>query len=453
MNNIEKRQNREQFKRLILFALCLGLVAALSALFGFVWYESYSNRIVNPFFRRGNWMVIGIYVVLLYAFAHIYGGFKIGYLKSGNVFYSQFLSILFVNTVTYLQVSLIGRRFMDVGPFLYLTLADIAVILAWVMISSRIYRKLYPPRQMLMIYGSDMANSLGPKVNSRKEKYHICEAVSSDLPEEVLKEKIQRYDSVIICDVGPKLRNRLLKFCFIHSIRVYLTPKISDVIIRGAEEITLFDIPLVLCRNNGLSFEQRVLKRGMDLLISVMGLVIASPFMLVTAAAIKLYDGGPVFYKQRRLTEGGRVFEVYKFRSMKVDAEKETGAVLAGKEDSRITPIGKWIRMIRFDELPQLLNILKGDMSVVGPRPERPELAAEYEKTMPEFSFRLKVKAGLTGYAQIVGRYNTKPYDKLKFDLMYISRYSLLLDLKLILMTVKILFMKDSTEGVDRRKN
>ena len=170
--------------------------------------------------------------------------------------------------------------------------------------------------------------------------------------------------------------------------------------------------------------------------------------MLVTAIAIKAYDGGPVLYSQKRLTTGGRVFKVYKFRSMIVDAEKKSGATLAKKNDSRITPIGKFIRKVRIDELPQLINILKGDMSFVGPRPERPEIAQKYEKTMSEFKYRLKVKAGLTGYAQVMGKYNTTPYDKLKLDLMYIEHQSLMLDLRIFFMTVKTCFIPEATEGV-----
>ncbi|MEG0541922.1 MAG: sugar transferase [Angelakisella sp.] len=164
---------------------------------------------------------------------------------------------------------------------------------------------------------------------------------------------------------------------------------------------------------------------------------------------MKLQDGGPVFYKQARLTLDGREFTLYKFRSMIVDAESKCGAQLAQKNDARITPVGRFIRKVRLDELPQLINILRGDMSIVGPRPERPEIVSEYEDYIPEFRFRLKVKAGLTGYAQVLGKYNTTPYDKLKLDLMYIEKYSFLLDIKLILMTIKILFMPASTEGVD----
>lgn len=211
----------------------------------------------------------------------------------------------------------------------------------------------------------------------------------------------------------------------------------------------MFDTPLLLFRNRGLTVEQQAIKRLFDVVCSLIALVILSPLFLIIALLIYGYDRGPVFYSQDRLTQDGRVFRVLKFRSMRVDSEKE-GARLAMKGDSRVTPVGKILRNIHFDELPQLINILKGDMSMVGPRPERPEIAAQYEKDIPEFSYRLKVKAGLTGYAQVYGKYNTTPYDKLKLDLTYIQNYSFFLDLQLIATTVKILFQKENTEGVEQ---
>ena len=173
--------------------------------------------------------------------------------------------------------------------------------------------------------------------------------------------------------------------------------------------------------------------------------------MLVTALAIKLEDGGPVFYKQRRVTRGGEQFDILKFRSMIVDAEKGgyTLSMRAGERDPRITKVGHFIRATRIDELPQLLNILKGEMSIVGPRPERVENVEAYSREMPEWHYREKVKAGLTGYAQVYGKYNTSAYDKLRLDLMYIENYSLMLDIKLIFMTVRILFSKEATEGFE----
>ena len=261
-------------------------------------------------------------------------------------------------------------------------------------------------------------------------------------------ERILQYDAVLVGDIPVQDRNVFIKYCFEKDIRCYGIPKISDIMIRNSESIDLFDSPLLLFRNNGLTYRQMFVKRAMDIVISFVGIILASPFMLIIALAIKLYDHGPVFYKQKRQTMGGREFDILKFRSMIVDSEQH-GARLAKEHDDRITPVGKVIRRLHFDELPQLFNILKGDMAFVGPRPERKEITEEYTKEIPEFPFRLKVKAGLTGYAQVYGQYNTVPYDKLKLDLTYITNYSIWLDIKLIILTVKILFQKEKSEGVD----
>lgn len=226
-------------------------------------------------------------------------------------------------------------------------------------------------------------------------------------------------------------------------------PKISDIMLRGADQLHLFDTPILFLREYVLTFEQRFAKRTIDLICAVLLLILASPFILITAVVIKLYDGGPVLYKQVRCTRDMKEFYILKFRSMKVDAEKDGVARLASKNDDRITPIGRFIRMVRIDELPQLINILKGEMSFIGPRPERPEIIAQYVEEMPEFVYRTKVKAGLAGYAQVYGKYNTTPYDKLKLDLFYIENYSVWLDIKLMLLTLKILLKPESTEGVE----
>ena len=217
----------------------------------------------------------------------------------------------------------------------------------------------------------------------------------------------------------------------------------------GAEELHVFDTPLLLTREYSLTVEQCFFKRMIDILGSLILIVPAAPIMLITAIVIKLYDGGPVLYKQVRCTKDQREFYIMKFRSMRTDAEKDGVARLASKNDDRITPVGRFIRKCRIDELPQLFNILKGDMSFIGPRPERPEIIAQYLEVMPEFALRMKVKAGLAGFAQIYGKYNTTPYDKLKLDLTYIQNYSIWMDLKLMLLTIKILFWPDSTEGVE----
>ena len=430
------KNNRDQFKRIFSFFAAVLLVGLYAVGFTWIWYHSYSDAILLPFYRRGNWVMIVIYVVLVLLFAKSFGGLKIGYLKRTDMFYSQTLSIFCVNVLTYFQISVVNRDFSAVLPMVLLTVWDLSVLVLWIVLINKLYFRLYPPRKLVVVYGDRNAAELVMKMSRRVDKYMICESVSASEPPEEIRSAIERYEGMILCEVSGRLRNDLIKYCFAKNIRAYIAPKISDIILRGAEEIRLFDTPLLLCRNYGLTFEQKLGKRIFDLVFSVVFLVLLSPLMLASAAAIKLGDGGPVLFKQKRLTIGGKEFYVYKFRSMVVDAEKN-GPQLAKEDDDRITKVGRILRKCRLDELPQLFNILRGDMSVVGPRPERPELAQEYEKNMPEFEFRLHVKAGLTGYAQVTGLYDTLPYDKLKMDLMYMENYSIFLDLRIILMTLK----------------
>lgn len=423
------------------------LLGALTGIFALVWYHSYVDAIVLPYYRRGNWVLIGIYCLLTALFFKVYGGFKLGYLKKTDMLYSQTISMVCVNVVAYFLISLIGRHFMDASPIVFMTFVDLLFIFLWTLLTGKIYFILYPPRKLIILYGSHQAAALVLKMSQRVDKYMICESVSINESEEVIREQLLKYEGVIICDIPAELRNDYLKFCFENSLRAYIAPKISDIIVRGADDIRLFDTPLLLCRNYGLDFEQRFVKRIFDIVFSLIALVPAAPFMLISALAVKLYDRGPVLYKQKRLTIDHKEFYVYKFRSMIVDAEKDGKPRLASEEDDRITPVGKILRKFRIDEFPQLLNILKGDMSVVGPRPERPELTEEYKKEMPEFEYRLKVKAGLTGYAQVTGVYDTSPYDKLKMDLMYIENYSVRMDLQIILMTLKTMLFPGKTNA------
>lgn len=445
-------KKRDRYKRTVHWFSAVINTAMLTAAFALIWYICYSQQIVLPFYRKGNWMVIGIYAVITIIFNKVYGGYKVGYLRKTEAFYAQIISVVVVNAISYCQISVIGRDFMKFMPMVFLTGIDIIIILIWVIIYGTIYQRLYPPRKLIIVYGSQNAGSLVRKMCQRSDKYIISASVKAEEPFEIISEKILEYDGVIMCDVHDKLRNDILKLCFDRGVRVYLAPKISDIIIRGAQEINLFDSPLLLCRNDGLPFELRFAKRAMDIVLSLIALPFLLPFMAVIAAAVKIYDGGPAIYKQERLTINGKRFYVLKFRSMIVDAEKDGVARLAADSDSRITPVGAFIRKCRLDELPQIFNILKGDMSFVGPRPERPELAEEFEKTMQEFSFRLTVKAGLTGYAQIMGKYDTTPYDKLKMDLMYIEKCSVMNDLKILLMTLKTMIFPGKTNEAENNE-
>ncbi len=438
---------KDRYKRFISFVSALVLLGILTGIFGYVWYKYYSESIVLPYYRRGNWVLIGIYFLMIWLFLKAYGGLKLGYLKKTDMLYSQIISMICANVVTYFLISLIGRKFMSAAPIMVMSCVDFACIAIWTLLTGRLYFIIYPPRKLIILYGSRQAAALVLKMSQRVDKYMICESVSVSEEPEKVRELIMKYEGVIICDIPAGLRNDYLKFCFENSVRAYIAPKISDIIIRGADDIRLFDTPLLLCRNYGLDFEQRLFKRTFDIVFSLIALIPALPFMLISAIAVKLYDRGPVLYKQKRLTINGREFDVYKFRSMIVDAEKDGIPQLASDEDERITPVGRILRKFRLDEFPQLLNILKGDMSVVGPRPERPELTEEYKKEMPEFEFRLKVKAGLTGYAQVTGVYDTSPYDKLKMDLMYIENYSARMDLQIILMTLKTMLFPGKTNA------
>lgn len=444
---ITKNSKRDRYKRFISFGAALILMALLTGIFAFVWYTYYSDAIILPYYRRGNWVLIGIYSMLVILFFKAYGGLKLGYLKKTDMLFSQLISMVCVNTMTYFLISLIGRHFMHGVPIVLMTLTDFGIISLWTVFTGKLYFIMYPPRRLIILYGSSQAAALVMKMSQRVDKYMICESVSAEDDPERIREQLLKYEGVIICDIPAEQRNDYIKFCFENSIRAYIAPKISDIIIRGADDIRLFDTPLLLCRNYGLDFEQRFVKRIFDIVFSLAAIIPALPFMMISAIAVKLYDGGPVLYKQKRLTTDGKEFFVYKFRSMIVDAEKDGRPQLASEEDDRITPVGKILRKFRIDEFPQLFNILKGDMSVVGPRPERPELTEEYEKQMPEFGFRLKVKAGLTGYAQVTGVYDTTPYDKLKMDLMYIENYSIRLDLQIILMTLKTMLFPGKTNA------
>ena len=451
--------SKEQYTRFIMLLGTILIVAVQTAMFACLWYNYYANRELKSmrkyfryfyYYRRGHWTIIVLYAVVLILFMKVLGGFRVGYLRNLDVLYSQILSVCAANAVEYLQLALIAKwKFLQFAtPIAVLALMQIAVGVVWIVAMRSIYARLYPPHEMLLIYGNISPKALIRKLQSRGDKYKVKETVHLKAGMETILNKIAQYESVIIGDIPSHERNQFLKFCFQNNIRCYSVPKISDIMIISASEIDLFDSPLLLFRNQGMTFGQSFCKRAMDIAIGFCGCVIAAPVMLVIAAAIKLYDGGPVFYSQERITKDGRPFQIYKFRSMIVESEKR-GARLASEHDDRITPVGKVIRRLHVDELPQLFNVLVGDMSFVGPRPEREEITREYEQSIPQFRFRLKVKAGLTGYAQVYGQYNTVPYDKLKLDLTYIENYSLWLDLKLILLTVKILFQKEKSEGVD----
>ena len=438
-------------KRMIMFWSKLLIVLIQTGFYAWLWYNHYKGLMPVEYWRRGNWAIVALYAAFILVFSRAFGALKVGYLKTWDIMYSQVLTIFCVNAVTYFQLSLINGdwKFLENSrPLFLLSGLDFTVVLAWAVFMRWIYAIIYPPHEMLLVYGDVSPNGILRKLKSRSDKFQVKEKMPLSAGMDAIWERILQFDAVLVGDIPAKERNLLIKYCFEKDIRCYCIPKIADIMVIHSEQIDLFDTPLLLLRNNGLTYRQMFVKRVMDIVFAFVGILLASPVMLLIAAAIKAYDSGPVFYSQSRQTMGGREFQILKFRSMVVDSEKH-GARLAKRHDSRITPVGRLIRRLHFDELPQLFNILKGEMSLVGPRPERAEITNEYAKAIPEFPYRLKVKAGLTGYAQVYGQYNTAPYDKLKLDLSYISNYSIWLDIKLIVLTVKILFQKEKSEGVE----
>ena len=430
-------KQRRKYRHLVSAISGFLLLAFLTLCFAGVWHHYYAAAIVMPFFRRGNWAVILIYTVLTALVFKAYGCTKFGYLKRSDLIYYQALGVGIVNVITYFQVSLIGRNFMKLTPMLLLTLADWILVIVWTVAVTHLNFRLFPPRRLVIVYGSKKAAELVLKMSARVDKYMICESISCAVGRRRITDAIDGFDGVILCDMPAELRNDVLKYCCANHIRAYVAPKISDILMRGGDDLRLFDTPLVLCRNEGLTPWQLFCKRALDIAVSAVLLVLLSPLFLICAASVKLEDGGEIFFRQERLTRGGKVFRMLKFRSMIPDAEADGVAVLSSEHDDRVTRTGAILRRFRLDELPQLVNILCGDMSLVGPRPERPEIAAEITRSCPEFVCRLQVKAGLTGYAQVTGAYDTEPIDKLKMDLMYIEQYAFLRDLQILLMTLK----------------
>ena len=438
-------------RKSIMLLIKIMIVSAVTVGFIQVWITGYEESL---FSNKGNYVVILSFVLLFTVFSSLYGAFKIGISRIHEIIYSFSLATVFTNAVMYLELSLIARELVAIPPILIGIAYQIIVVAICSFCANTIYFKLYPPRRVVAIFGDDISGfELIKKMGKISERFQIERGLNVNTTDlEEIKRQIDKYEAVVICGIDKNLQKKIISYCYTHEKRTYLLPDVTDIIISNSYNIQISDTPVLMSRNRGLTLEQRILKRTMDLIISAVAIIITSPIMLICAIAIKLDDGGPILFKQNRITINGKIFNVLKFRSMIVDADKD-GAKKAVSDDERITRVGKIIRACRMDELPQLFNILRGDMSLVGPRPERIENVYEYSQKYPEFELRHRVKGGLTGFAQLYGKYNTSPEDKLHMDLIYVETYSLLLDIKLLILTFKVLFMRESTEGFSEKAN
>ena len=427
--------------KLLHFAACL-------ALFALAWHM-YRQHYHIRFASRYDLYVLGMYAFSLLFFLRTYSAYMIDYNTQTDLAFSLSLSCFFSSAIVYCMTLVAWNKFHAPWHFVVLWLVQSLVGYLWALLATAVFDRLHKPLRAAIVFRNE--DDLQRMVDmDRFSKRFILEKYIED-PQNLqdVVERIQDSEAVFLAGVNASLRNGIAKYCVENDIPGLFLPHVGDIIMAGSFHIRSFHSPIMSVRRAYPMPEYAFVKRCFDILVSALALLILSPLMLIVALVIRCSDGGPAIYRQARLTKGGKVFKIYKFRSMRVDAESDGVARLASDKDDRITPVGRWIRAARIDELPQLFNILKGDMSVVGPRPERPEIAAEYEKTLPAFRLRLQVKAGLTGYAQIYGKYNTDPYDKLEMDLLYINKMSVMTDLQLVFATVRILFTRESTEGFE----
>ena len=440
-------------EKIILYLFKILICCLFTGSMYYCWIKYFNPFVPTPFFKLGNYFLAAVLLFTYVGFVKIYGGFLVGTSPVSDLMFSQIISIAFLQAVAYVIFSLLSYRLVSIVPFIVMFFAFSAFAVVWVLVIDFIYFKLHAPKKTIVVFNNVDSYQSIKGIRDIKKRFRVIRTVNSEKTSlEELYEYMKSVDAVFLCGVPSDYRNEVVKKCIATGKIAYVKPKISDTIIRGGRTIQLMNVPVYRCKRSDASLIYQLGKRAADIVFSLVAIIVLSPLMLVVAAAIKAEDGGPVFYKQTRLTLNGKQFKIIKFRSMKTDAEKDGVARLAEDNDDRITKVGRFIRKLRLDELPQLFNILSGSMSIVGPRPERPEIAKEYEESIPEFSLRLQVKAGLTGYAQVYGKYNTPPYDKVQMDLMYIANQSFSEDFRLILMTLKIMFVPSSTEGVDKKQ-
>ena len=403
----------------------------------------------TDFHFKGFLVFVFLYLCFFGAFVSTYRAFRFGVLKYREIMFGYLLAVFMANFFMYFVLSLTAKQLLPLGPITALLIVQWAggfLLNFW---ADRLYYLVHPVRDCIVIT-SESREELATlkKFKSIRRRYRILDEVDETLGLDAILERIRPYSTVILGKVSRQLRLELTEHCFEHNQRLFFVPDVTDILMHNSQETFVGDSLLYLCKNRTFTTEQLIIKRAMDIVISAIGILVTSPIMLITALLIKAWDGGPVLFKQTRYTRNLTPFTLVKFRSMVVDAEKD-GAQFTVPGDKRITPIGRFIRATRIDELPQLFNIIHGEMSLVGPRAERIENVDFYCELMPEFRYRMKVKAGLTGYAQIYGKYNTSYEDKLKMDLLYIENCSILRDLQLLFITLKVVFMPESTEGYE----
>lgn len=439
---------RFQKSIILFFAICmyLGCYMAFFALLGID-----NKQLLVP--SRTSVVITFTWIIMTALLTIIYGKYDVGERKSKPIITSLVLNTLMTDVVAYLLLNIMNRnednnktfKIEFVGIFLVILVIHVVWITIFAYLGNGFFFWVQDPYRTLVVL-SDMKDEKrilrGIKRFHKRYKVTGCTLYT----DEKLHEKIADAESVFLYDIPVKERTELVNECYRLRKNIYFNPEISDILVHCARQSMFDDMTFFASKERGIGFEQRIAKRLIDIFISLIALVLSSPIFIIAAILIKKHDGGSVFFRQERATLNGKVFRIFKFRTMRSDSTNRS----VTKDDDRITPIGHFLRKYRLDELPQFINILKGEMSIVGPRPEMLENVRKYTQEMPEFKYRLRMKAGLTGYAQIIGKYNTTSKDKLVLDLLYIENYSVLKDIQLLFQTVLVLLKaEDSTAAFE----
>ena len=399
------------------------------------------------------------YTAMSIAMHAVYGGYEVGRKKNKPVISAMISSVAITDIITYFQLEIMNvnpdynEHLILFGPDLLCLLLcfiiQVIAIILFVRIGNQLYFYFTPPRSCLLILGSpSQEEALRSKIERYKLQWRVDDVVLYNVPD--LSRRIEKADVIFIGHLPSGAKIELMKICYDDRKDVMCKAELEDIMLCNAKPTIVDDAAFLSMDYNKITLFQRFAKRCGDIIISLFALIFFSPFILLISLLIKLEDGGPIIFKQSRLTIAGRPFTIRKFRTMAPHSELDEVQVSVAVDDPRITKVGSFLRRFRLDEIPQFYNILIGDMSIVGPRPEMMANVARYKMNLPSFVYREKMKAGLTGYAQIEGRYNTSAEDKLMLDMMYIESFSIWMDVKLLLRTFTVLMKKDSTQGFQK---
>jgi len=402
------------------------------------------------YYRWGNVMVMVLYTGILYFISRLYNGFNFGNAGYQEIMLSWALCLLITNGLLYFVFCLRIVALLPVAGFIAVLGVQLLIVIPLAALCHILYYRVNPAQKTAIIYGNTAKlPEYHAIISKQRGKFRVVHVISQNEATGKILDIVDASESIFFMDVEDEKQEWLFEYCYLHNKNAYIMPTFKSILINTAGTMWLSNTPLFSLKSPDQDLGSLMIKRCVDIVVSLAVIILLSWLMIGVWAAVRFYDNYPAIYKQVRVTKGRKLFTLYKFRSMRPNAEDDGVPRLTSKDDNRITPIGRFIRKTRIDELPQLFNVLSGSMSLVGPRPERPEIAKQYEEIYPNFAFRTKVKAGITGFAQIYGRYNTAPEEKLFLDIMYIETFSLLQDLKLMLQTVKVIFQVSSTEGID----